>query len=1113
MHSSSSRLFSALIALVLGALLLPLPTAAQTTIYADDDASGANDGSQSDPYATLQAALSDAASTSGAVEIRVAGGVYYPDEGSGVSDGTVDTSFVLSGDLTVKGGYTSDFSSRDPDANVTVLSGDVDQDDTTNEDGVVTDTADVSGANSYHVVEAKTLPTASTLEGLTITAGQANDEDPGFSEDTNQGGGILTDKSDLILRNVEIVGNYALEGGGGIHMPDPFDAEAGSLAVEKSIFRENTAQNGGAVSHVGGPLTMTNVTVQSNVANEGGGVHSISDKQPFLSNVTFTGNKAIETGDGSTSGNGGGLYSSSLAPDKNLVLRSVTFENNTTEYTGCCDPQGSVGGGANLTVGAPTLIDVTFRGNSVSETDAGGLFLSVLGTGGILRNSLFEDNQASTPEGDATDANAGALQLQVGSRLRRGDLTVANTTFRNNSAKTDGGAVSAQGSVAFEGVLFEGNNAGKAGGGLYASGSGWTLRDAVFRDNVSSGAGIGTLVGGAGLAASHVYNPDGNVSGRLRNVRFVSNDSGRDGGGMVVNEGIYELQNVDFIDNVTGGNFGGKGAALLNDGATVQLVNAEVRANNGPGGIIEAGGDAQNTGTNRLVNVLLADNGTETAGSGVVLNGTDGTTTLNNVAVANNGGTGLVNSNTMTVHNSIVYDNDGPSDIDEINNDAESTIDVQNTLVRGGLSGQHVRNDGTINDNGGNITGDPMFAAPSNGDYHLQSGSPAVDAGNDSLIPDDSLDLDADGDSSEAVPYDLDQRSRTEGAVDLGPYERGGAAPQFTASLSSGDSDAGLPERFGADLTFQTLSTATEVTVTYDGSASTEGLGLPGEQGLAVTSLWNIEFNPEPASSEIDATVCFDIEDLSFPVVDRSALNVYARSGPSATDWQERTPTELRPSAENPEQICATGQSSFSQFAVTAEESELPVELVAFEAQVHEEAVRLSWQTASETNNAGFAIQHKAPDEATWTKRGFVESSAPGGTSTTVQSYRFTAENLSVGTHRFCLQQVDLDGTAHRSETVTVEIGLNEPVRLTAPAPNPVRNRATLSFAVKEAQETTIRLYNVLGQEVATLYRDTPAPEESQTVNLSASDLSSGVYFLRLQAGEHTRTQRMTVVR
>lgn len=86
-------------------------------------------------------------------------------------------------------------------------------------------------------------------------------------------------------------------------------------------------------------------------------------------------------------------------------------------------------------------------------------------------------------------------------------------------------------------------------------------------------------------------------------------------------------------------------------------------------------------------------------------------------------------------------------------------------------------------------------------------------------------------------------------------------------------------------------------------------------------------------------------------------------------------------------------------------------------------------------------------------------------------------------------------------------------MQLHAPAPNPVQAGATLSFAVKTPVETTLSLHNVLGQRVATLYRGTPKAATSKTVHLSATDLSSGVYFLRLRAGEHTRTERVTVVR
>ena len=201
-----------------------------------------------------------------------------------------------------------------------------------------------------------------------------------------------------------------------------------------------------------------------------------------------------------------------------------------------------------------------------------------------------------------------------------------------------------------------------------------------------------------------------------------------------------------------------------------------------------------------------------------------------------------------------------------------------------------------------------------------------------------------------------------------------------------------------------------------------------------------------------------------------------------------------------------------SEFVSTAEQ--LPVELATFEGtQTGASAVELRWTTASEQNNAGFRIQHKAAEDDSWQKLGFVESKAEGGTTTNARTYRFSTEDLAAGTHQFRLKQMDLDGTPHTHKAIPVEVQMQQPLQLSAPAPHPVQSRATLSFAVKEKQETTLRLYNTLGQRVATLYRGTPTAGETQTIQLSAADLTSGTYFLRLRTGERTQTQRITVVK
>jgi hypothetical protein len=76
-----------------------------------------------------------------------------------------------------------------------------------------------------------------------------------------------------------------------------------------------------------------------------------------------------------------------------------------------------------------------------------------------------------------------------------------------------------------------------------------------------------------------------------------------------------------------------------------------------------------------------------------------------------------------------------------------------------------------------------------------------------------------------------------------------------------------------------------------------------------------------------------------------------------------------------------------------------------------------------------------------------------------------------------------------------------------------VSGTATLSFAVKEQAETTITLYNTLGQRVATLYEGTPQAGEQQTTQVDVSGLSSGTYFIRLRSDGKTDTRRISVVR
>lgn len=192
----------------------------------------------------------------------------------------------------------------------------------------------------------------------------------------------------------------------------------------------------------------------------------------------------------------------------------------------------------------------------------------------------------------------------------------------------------------------------------------------------------------------------------------------------------------------------------------------------------------------------------------------------------------------------------------------------------------------------------------------------------------------------------------------------------------------------------------------------------------------------------------------------------------------------------------------------------LPVELASFEStQAESDAVDLQWTTASEQNNAGFRVQHRGPGTTEWQDRSYVESIPPGGTSSEAHRYQHRIEKLASGTHHFRLKQVDLDGTTHLHDPITVHLQMEDRLTLEGPAPNPVRNRATVSFGVRETSETTISLYNLLGQKVSTLYRGLPSPEHTETIELNASSLSSGTYLIRIRSAGHEKTRSVTIVR
>jgi hypothetical protein len=93
----------------------------------------------------------------------------------------------------------------------------------------------------------------------------------------------------------------------------------------------------------------------------------------------------------------------------------------------------------------------------------------------------------------------------------------------------------------------------------------------------------------------------------------------------------------------------------------------------------------------------------------------------------------------------------------------------------------------------------------------------------------------------------------------------------------------------------------------------------------------------------------------------------------------------------------------------------------------------------------------------------------------------------------------------------------NEPMKynLAQNYPNPFNPVTTIEFDLPEDAFVTLKIYNVLGQEVATLIDREEFTEGSNAVEFDASTLASGVYYYRLivNDGQFTQVKKMMLMK
>ena len=187
----------------------------------------------------------------------------------------------------------------------------------------------------------------------------------------------------------------------------------------------------------------------------------------------------------------------------------------------------------------------------------------------------------------------------------------------------------------------------------------------------------------------------------------------------------------------------------------------------------------------------------------------------------------------------------------------------------------------------------------------------------------------------------------------------------------------------------------------------------------------------------------------------------------------------------------------------------LPVELTSFTAIAKGRGVELAWKTATEVNNYGFEIERRlSTGDANWMKIGFV---AGNGTTNAPQSYSYV-DTRATGTMSYRLKQIDRDGKFEYSSVVEATIAEAATFSLNPNYPNPFNPATNVTFGIEKTGLVTLKVYNILGGEVATLI-NTIMDAGVHSVAFDARNLPSGVYYARLQSGTQTAIRQMILMK
>ncbi|MEM1166394.1 MAG: choice-of-anchor Q domain-containing protein [Planctomycetota bacterium] len=316
---------------------------------------------------------------------------------------------------------------------------------------------------------------------------------------------FIVDGGDVIMRGFSIVDGAPESGSGG-----GIDHNAGTLTVEDMVFRGNTTTRVGAgivSSSDAEMLTVRRCTFDDNSAIQSGALH-IADTNALIEDSVFTNNTALFQFFSAA-----GLGGATAIFNSSVQIRNTVYDGNRSERTaGTISASNSTvhltdveirdsrseddGGASQFVAGA----DITYTrcllvGNSC-DRGPGLMQVQDIGTRVTIIDSMIADNR--------TNGGGGAIAVPAGT------LVVRGSTFFDNHARVDGGAINVNrvgGRLEMSNTTVSGNTAERSGGGISIGADATAIIDSsTIAFNTAQNSGGGLNVSGSVVAPVELGN-------------------------------------------------------------------------------------------------------------------------------------------------------------------------------------------------------------------------------------------------------------------------------------------------------------------------------------------------------------------------------------------------------------------------------------------------------------------------------------------------------------------------------------------------------------------------------------------------------------------------------